>query len=59
MLKILSYFNLYRSLFFIRPRMDNGDVIYNQPLNQPVFNRIESVHCKAALAITGTMQGSS
>ena len=36
--------------------MDLGDNIYNQPLNESVFNRIESVQYKAALASTGVIQ---
>ena len=56
MLKILLYFNLCQRLFFIRLNMDLGDVIYNQPLNESVFNRIESVQYKAALASTGVIQ---
>ena len=44
---------------FIRPHLDYGDVIYDQPLNESLSNRIESVQYKAALAITGAIQGSS
>ena len=51
----------HRSFYkcFIRPHLDYGDVIYDQPLNESLSNRIESVQYKAALAITGVMQGSS
>ena len=44
---------------FIRPHLDYGDVIYDQPLNESLSNRIESVQYKAALAIIGAIQGSS
>ena len=44
---------------FIRPHLDYGDVIYDQPLNESLSKRIESVQYKTALAITGAMQGSS
>ena len=39
--------------------MDYSDVIYDQPLNESLSNKIESVQYKAALAITGAIQGSS
>ena len=39
--------------------MDYGGVIYDQPLNESLSNKIESVQYKAALAITGAIQGSS
>ena len=48
---------IYKS--FIRHHLDYGDVIYDQPLNESLSSRIESVQYKAALAITGAIQGSS
>ena len=39
--------------------MDYGNVIYDQPLNESLSNRIDTVYFKAALAITGAIQGSS
>ena len=52
-----SWLTIYKS--FIRPRLGYGDVIYDQPLNESLSNRIESVQYKVALAITGAIQGSS
>ena len=52
-----SLLTIYKS--FIRPQLDYGDVIYDQFLNESLSNRIESVQYKAALAITGAIQGSS
>ena len=52
-----SLITIYKS--FLRPHLDYGDVICNQPLNESLSNRIESVQYKAALAITGAIQGSS
>ena len=52
-----SLLTIYKS--FIRPHLDYGDIIYDQPLNESLSNRIESVQYKAALAITGAIQGSS
>ena len=49
--------NIYK--FFIRPHLDYGDVIYDQPHIDTFCRRIESVQYNAALAITGTIKGSS
>ena len=52
-----SLLTIYKS--FIRLHLDYGDVICDQLLNESLSNRIESVQYKAALAITGAIQGSS
>ena len=39
--------------------IDYGDIIYDQPQNESFCNKIESVQYKAALAITGAIQGTS
>ena len=39
--------------------MDYGDIIIDQPFNESLSHRIESVQYKVALAITGATQGSS
>ena len=52
-----SLLTIYK--FFIRPHLDYGDIIYDQPLNESLSNRIKSVQYKAALAITGAIEGSS
>ena len=52
-----SWLTIYKS--FIRLHLDYGDVICDQPLNESLSNRIESVQYKAALTITGAIQGSS
>ena len=41
---------LYKS--FIRPQLDYGNIIYNQPFNNSLQNKIESI-----LAITGAIRG--
>ena len=41
------------------PHLDYGDVVYDQPLNESLSNRTDFVQYKAALAITGAIQGSS
>ena len=52
-----SLLNIYKS--FIRPHLDYGDVIYNQPHNDTFCKMIESVQYNAALAITGAIKGFS
>ena len=44
---------------FIRPHLDYGDAIYDQPNLSSLTNKIESVQYNAALAITGAIRGTS
>ena len=50
-----SLLTIYKS--FIRPHLDYGDVIYDQPNNESFNQKIESVQYNAALAITGAIKG--
>ena len=43
----------------MRPLIDYGDIIYDQPHNESFCEKIEAVQYKAALAITGAIQGTS
>ena len=43
----------------IKPHLDYGNVIYNQPNLSSLANKIESVQYNAALAITGAIRGAS
>ena len=43
----------------IRPHLDYGDIIYDQPHIDTFVNKIESVQYNAALAITGAIRGTS
>ena len=52
-----SLLNIYKS--FIRPHLDYGDIIYDQPNNEYFCNMIESVQYNACLAITGAIKKSS
>ena len=52
-----KFLTIYK--FFIIPHLDYGDVVYDQPLNESLSNRTDFVQYKAALAITGAIQGSS
>ena len=44
-----SLLTIYKS--FVRPHLDYGDVIYDQPNNSRLSDKIESVQYNAALAI--------
>ena len=44
---------------FLKPLIDYSDIIYDQPQNESFCEKIESVQCKATLAITSAIQGAS
>ena len=44
---------------FIRPHLDYGGVIYDQPNLSSLASKIESVQYNAALPITGAIRGTS
>ena len=44
---------------FLRPLIDYGDIIYDQPHNESFCEKTEAVQYKAALAITGAIQATS
>ena len=44
---------------FLRPLLDHDDIIYDQPHNVSFCEKLESVQYKAALAVTGAIQGTS
>ena len=48
---------IYKS--FVRPHLDYGDIIYDQPQNESFCNKLESIQYNAALAITGAIRGTS
>ena len=52
-----SLLTIYKS--FIRPHLDHGDVIYDQPSNVNFSSKIESTQFNAALAIRGVITGSA
>ena len=52
-----SLVTIYKA--FLRPLIDYGDIIYDQPQNESFCDKLESVKYKAALAITGAIQGTS
>ena len=48
---------IYKSL--VRPHLDFGDIIYDQTNNESFCQKLESYQYNAALAITGTIRGTS
>ena len=45
---------------FLQPFIDYGDIIYDQPQNEPFCGKLESVQfCTAMLAVTGALQSTS
>ena len=52
-----SLLTIYKSS--IRPHLDHGDVIYDQPSNANFSSKIESTQFNAALAIRGVIRGSA
>ena len=52
-----SLITIYKA--FLRSWIDYGDIIYDQTQNESFCEKLESVQYKAALAITGAIQGSS
>ena len=50
-LSLSSLIAVFKSFF--RPHYDYGDIIYNQPNNVSLSDKIESVQYNATLAITG------
>ena len=52
-----SLLTIYKS--FVRPHLDYGDVIYDQPNNASLSDKIESAQCNAVLAVTGAIRGTS
>ena len=52
-----SLVTLYKA--FIWPHLDYADIIYDKPNNMNICYKIESLRYNAALAIAGTIKGSS
>ena len=48
---------IYKS--FVRPHLDYGDIIYDQPNNESFSQKLESYQYNAALAIIGAIGGTS
>ena len=48
---------IYKS--FVRPHLDDGDILYDKPDNLNFESKIEKVQYKACIAITDAIQGTS
>ena len=48
---------IYKSI--VRPHLDYGDIIYDQPKNESFCQKLESYQYNAGLAITGAIRGTS
>ena len=48
---------IYKS--FIRPHLDYGDIVFDQPTNESFCKKLESLPYNAALTITGPIKGTS
>ena len=56
-LPCFSLLTIYKS--FIRPYLNYGDIIYDQPNNYRLSQKNESIRYNAAILITGAIRGSS
>ena len=45
--------------YFVRPQLDYQDVIYDNPVNESLINKLEKVQYQACLEITGVFQEES
>ena len=52
-----SLIRIYKA--FLRPLIDYGVIIYDQPQNESFSGKLESIQHKAALAVTGAIQDTS
>ena len=52
-----SLITIYKS--FIRPHLDYGDIVYDRASNESFHKNVESIQNNAAIAITGTIRGTS
>ena len=52
-----SLLTIYKS--FVSPHLDYGDIIYDNPVNESLINKLQNVQYQACLAITGAIQGTS
>ena len=48
---------IYKS--FVRPHLDCGDIVYDQPTNDSIGKKLESFYYNAALVIIGAIKGTS
>ena len=56
-LPIQSLITTYKS--FIRSHLDYGDIVYDRAFNESFHKNLESIQCKADIAITGAIRSTS
>ena len=44
---------------FVRPRLDYGDILYDQAFNLAFHQKLDSIKYRSCLAISGAMRGTS
>ena len=44
-------------LLFVRPHLDDGDIIYDKPKNESFCQKLKSYQYNAGLIITGAIRG--
>ena len=44
---------------FLRPYLDNGDILYDQAYDASFHQKLEKIQCNACLTITGAIRGTS
>ena len=52
-----SLVTIYKA--FVRPHLDYRGILYDQPNNESLCQKIESIQYNAGLAITGAIRGTS
>ena len=57
MLPRCSLLTIYES--FVRPHLDYGDIVYDQPSNSHLSDKIETMQYNAALVMNGAIRGTS
>ena len=44
---------------FFSPHLDYGDIVYNNPINKSLINKLEKVQYQVCLTVAGVIQGTS
>ena len=52
-----SLLKIYKS--YVRPHFDYGDIMFDNPVNESLINKLEKVQYQACLAITSAIEGTS
>ena len=52
-----SLLTIYQS--FTSPHLDYGDIVYDNPINKSLINKLEKVQYQVCLTVAGVIQGTS